>query len=216
MKLFVWDFHGVLEKGNDRAVEEISNSVLGANGYSQRFTMKEIELLYGKKWFEYFQRILPHEPHETHIKLQEACFEFSNSKPEIIARYIKSNDHATDVLDAINDTHQQILISNTRPDALRMFIASVGLEKYFPSGKYFAADAHRSAPINKNKLELLIEFLEGKTFDSVVVIGDSVRDMELASVANGISYLYALPGKAFPECLAQYKIRDLREVLREL
>ena len=29
MKLFVWDFHGVLEKGNDEAVVELVNRIPG-------------------------------------------------------------------------------------------------------------------------------------------------------------------------------------------
>ena len=36
MKLFVWDFHGVLEKGNDLAVLDITNKVLEQAGYSER------------------------------------------------------------------------------------------------------------------------------------------------------------------------------------
>lgn len=34
MKLFIWDFHGVLEKGNDEVVHEITNRALEMHGHS--------------------------------------------------------------------------------------------------------------------------------------------------------------------------------------
>lgn len=40
MKLFIWDFHGVLEKGNDDAVVEITNLALRRHGYSRELTLK--------------------------------------------------------------------------------------------------------------------------------------------------------------------------------
>jgi hypothetical protein len=49
MKLFVWDFHGVLEKGNDGAVVEITNIALQRFGYSRRMTIQEGEFLSGKR-----------------------------------------------------------------------------------------------------------------------------------------------------------------------
>lgn len=42
MKLFVWDFHGVLEKDNDLAVLDISNKVLEQSGYAERFSEEKI------------------------------------------------------------------------------------------------------------------------------------------------------------------------------
>lgn len=66
MKLFVWDFHGVLEKGNDAAVAEITNSVLQSFGHSRRMTIQEGELLSGKHWYEYFAFLLPHLNHQEH------------------------------------------------------------------------------------------------------------------------------------------------------
>ena len=51
MKLFVWDFHGVLEKDTEYGVVSVSNKVLEINGYSERFTFDEVKSLYGK-WTE--------------------------------------------------------------------------------------------------------------------------------------------------------------------
>ena len=79
MKLFVWDLHGTLEQGNERAVIEMSNKILEAFGYSQRFNEDHIFELYGLKWHQYFEHLLPCEPADRHFELQAACFEFSNS-----------------------------------------------------------------------------------------------------------------------------------------
>ena len=59
--------------------------------------------------------------------------------------------------------------------------------------------------------------MNGKNFEKIVVVGDSPDDIELASVAkNSVSYLYAHPWKKFRGDKADYKINDLREVLKEL
>lgn len=55
MKLFVWDFHGTLEKDNEHAVMEISNKVLENLGYTQRLSKEDNLMLYGKKWADYFE-----------------------------------------------------------------------------------------------------------------------------------------------------------------
>lgn len=54
MKLFVWDFHGVLEQGNEDAVLVISNQILHNFGYTEQFTPAQNRQLYGRKWYEYY------------------------------------------------------------------------------------------------------------------------------------------------------------------
>ena len=66
MKLFVWDFHGTLEKGNELAVLEISNLILKKHDYKERFLESQCRELYGEKWFEYFEYLLPNEPKTIH------------------------------------------------------------------------------------------------------------------------------------------------------
>lgn len=114
MKLFVWDFHGVLEKGNEGAVLEISNKILGDFRYKERF----------------------------------------------------------------RDTHK-VKVIRTKGDVLR-------------------------------------GFLDGKSFDDIVVIGDRPEDVAMENISGGVSYLYAHPGRDFHQAEADFWIRDLREVLREV
>jgi len=84
MKLFVWDFHGVLESGTENTVFEISNQVLEDFGYRERFTRQENHDLFGRKWYEYYEYLLPAQNHERHMSLQQASFVMSDSRPDLM------------------------------------------------------------------------------------------------------------------------------------
>lgn len=217
MKLFVWDFHGVLEKGNDHAVQEITNSVLQQSGYSRSMTLQEGESLSGKRWHEYFAFLLPGLDQEEYFKLQSLCVEMSLKQPEIITKHIQINDHAHDVLQAIAQSGlMQILISNTQQKMLNVFVSIVGIESYFPLTHRFGVDAHTQQSISKK--HILEHFLKEKDFPKgIVSIGDSPGDMALIhGRSNGIGYLYSHTGRSHREVDSHYKISDLRAVLKEI
>lgn len=209
MNLFVWDFHGVMEKGNEKAVLTISNRALQELGYSERFTPEQNEALYGLKWFEYFAFLLPNVQGERHLALQQCCFKIQEEHPELVTSVIQPSDHLHDVLQQIQQRHEQILLSNTNPEALPLFLNAVGISSFF-RGKAFAIDGHRG---KKEKILVLQQFIQGKLFDKVIVISDSPSDQVLADVhPHGVFYLYAHPGREFRGD-NEIKIRDLREVL---
>ncbi|MFI0797040.1 HAD family hydrolase [Micromonospora rubida] len=216
MKLFVWDLHGVLEQGNDRAVIDISNDVLSSFRYEQRFRYEDGRRLYGNKWYEYFAFLLPDETHDRHLELQDACFVLSEERPDLQYRWMTPTPHVTAVLGAIRARHQQIVISNTRPGTLDMFLKLLELTDYFTPGRAFAVDQHvRDA--KSTKKDVLASYLIGQpTFEEIVIIGDSTSDMQLMEVAGGTTYLFAHPGIAFRNCHADFQIRDLREVLHRV
>ena len=101
MKLFVWDFHGVLEKDNEKAVIVVSNKVLEKAGYKERFSEKDNEEFYGLKWYQYFERIIPGLNKSEYLKLQSDCYKYSEAHLDLLAKYIKPNDHAIEVLSLI-------------------------------------------------------------------------------------------------------------------
>ncbi len=216
MRLFVWDFHGVLEKDNERAVIEISNRILETFGFKERFTQEENLKLYGRKWFEYFEELLPDEPHEVHLKLQQACIKLEEDQPHIVDNNIKPNDYAHEVLKAIRaNRHDQILISNMSDVALNRSMAAVDVTDYFPPQKAFACNTRDGSKVY-TKHERLKTYLSGKQFERIIIIGDTPNDISLASIATGTTYLYVHPHLNFPNCKPTYKIRDLREVLGEV
>jgi phosphoglycolate phosphatase-like HAD superfamily hydrolase len=215
MKLFVWDFHGVLEKDNDLAVLDISNQVLAQAGYDERLCEEDNKEYYGLKWHEYFERLLPDLSKDEHMTLQAACFTFMEDHLDVLARHIKPNDYAIDVLKAIHDAgHDQIILSNTRPKDLLWFVGAVSINPYFQNEKIIGVNAHEK---HGNKQEALKDYLRDKIFDGIIHIGDSESDMELREVAGGTTYYYNHPHIA-PEdrVVADHVINDLRQVLREV
>lgn len=213
MKLFVWDFHGTLERGNEIAALEMSNIILEKHGYEERFTESQCQELYGKKWREYFEHLLPQETSEKHSELQEACFSFSMEHPEIILRHIRPVDHSHEVLEAVGRNHDQILISHTKPASLSVFMEAVGITRFFPKGKAFATDAHTKFG---TKFDAFNEYNHSKDFDEIIVVGDSTNDVLLGKNIGAKTFLYSHPGQPFKDCDPDHRINDLREVLREV
>lgn len=68
----------------------------------------------------------------------------------------------------------------------------------------------------KTKSEALNEYLNDKTFDDIVIIGDSIGDIALKNVAGGTTYYYIHPNRKAGNVEADYVINDLREILREI
>ena len=205
----------MLEKDNDLAVLDISNQVLAQAGYNERFSVKDNQKYYGLKWYEYFEQLLPNLSKEEHMALQAACFNFSENHLEVLAKYIKPNDYAIEVLETIqNKGHDQILLSNTRPKDLLWFVDVVGVKPYFTDEKIIGVNAHEK---HGDKQEALSDYLHGKKFDAIVYVGDSESDMKLQEVYGGTTYYYNHPHIDSQEkVLADYYIKDLREVLREV
>jgi phosphoglycolate phosphatase-like HAD superfamily hydrolase len=217
MKLFVWDLHGVLEIGNHRAAVDISNKILSRFGRPERFTYEDGILLYGRKWYEYFEWLLPDTAHDYHLSLQDACFRFSEFDLAIQRHWLKPTTNAWEVLSAIGEKHHQILIANTRSGNLELFLKTLQLEKFFPSPNVaLAVDGH-TQDAHRTKNDVLSDYLEtgssDREYEEIVIIGDSPSDMRLRDVAGGVTYLYAHPEFSFRDCAADFKIRDLRAVL---
>src|SRR3989338_5853708 len=113
-KLFIWDFHGTLEKGNENAVVAYVNMALGSQGYERRLNDEECRMLYGKKIWEFFQYLLPEESTKRCMEMQGFFLKAEQERPEILLGHIKPNDGVLDVLQTIqNSHHDQLLLSNT-------------------------------------------------------------------------------------------------------
>lgn len=133
------------------------------------------------------------------------------AEPEIIAKHLEPNDYLHQVLAGISSKHQQILISNTPPLAIPIFINAIQINPFFSNHNAFGADQP-----GRDKLAILQDYLQGKEVQDLIVIGDSAEDMKLASAVRATAYLYAHPGREWPDLEADYMINDLREVRREI
>jgi phosphoglycolate phosphatase-like HAD superfamily hydrolase len=167
------------------------------------------------KWYEYFEWLIPGLPHDESVRLQEICFAISEADVEMQLKWLRPAEHALDVLAAIAGRHRQILVSNTRPATLAVFVDALRLSSFFPDQARFAINKHDRG-VTPTKLALLSDYLdEHGPYDEVVVVGDSRSDMGMAGV-GATTYLYAHPYLDFPDCAADHRIRDLRAVLQSL
>jgi phosphoglycolate phosphatase-like HAD superfamily hydrolase len=219
MKLFVWDFHVVLEIGNEKAVIDISNEVLAKAGYKERFTDEDNEKFYGLKWYQYFERLLSATSEERCQKFQEeclelqtACFKHAENDPSAMAKHIKPTDHAAEVLTKIKESgNRQIVISNTRQNDLIWFLDATGLHKFFQDNHIIGVNAHQT---HVSKTDALKDFLKDKEFDEIIAIGDSEDDLKLGRAVGAITYYYRHPHRKHYETEnADFIINDLREIL---
>jgi len=219
-KLFIWDFHGTLEKGNEYAALEISNAALAKHGFKQRFSDEHAVSLYGKKWYEYFEFLLPDEPHETHMFLQKTSFNWPDAET-ILTKHLQPNDHVQKVLSAIQQSgHTQIVISNTTEKALPFFLRLAGIDAFFDTTTTFAVMAH-TKEVKRSKIDVVNEYLGSfAKRPPLIVIGDSEKDMLLAEQLGAKGYWYRHPHHPVPKIVKEdpnlVAIHDLREVLTEI
>ncbi len=214
-RLFIWDYHGVLEQGNETALMAISNRALQECGYSQRLADADMKLLYGKSWLTFFSDTLPTETPETHKRLLDTALRIDKAHPEIRKQHIKATPFAHGVLVAIRETHKQVLISNCHD--ISVFLRLTHMERDFPKGHHYST--HATTP-PRGKQEILDAYLRAlnTTFERAILIGDSPDDVALKAPCcrETVRYLYAHPGVPFRECEAEHKIRDLKQILQEL
>lgn len=215
MVLFVWDFHGVLEKDNEKAVIDISNQVLARSGFQERFTHEDNERYYGLKWYQYFERLLPGLTHEDHIALQSECFRYAEDNLDILTRHIKPNDYVLEVLSEIAQTGNiQLVISNTRQADLIWFLDSIGVKGYFDKDHIIGVNAHQT---HNTKVDAITKFIEDLNPEKVIVIGDSEDDLIMGKAVGATTYFYKHPHREHENTNnADHVIKDLRVILKEL
>ena len=82
----------------------------------------------------------------------------------------------------------------------------------------FGVDTYPSMRGRRNtKTEIAQDYLaRGREFGATVVIGDSAGDMKIGTDLGSTRYLYTHPGMRHREAEADFRITDLRHVLREV
>jgi phosphoglycolate phosphatase-like HAD superfamily hydrolase len=210
--LFIWDFHGVLEKENEYAVQEVVNRVLPEFNISRKSTVEECLMLYGKKWADYYKYFAPDADEDTIHQMVLKSIEIGVGE-KIAAKHIKPNDFAHDVLKHISEKgHTNLIISNSSDAALDMFLEDVGMQNAFHFK--FGADNHRKEYGENTKVKILQEFLKDKSFDKIIVIDDMEEGIEMGLSFNAVTFRFHRNSEK-PSSKAHFIINDLREVLKE-
>jgi phosphoglycolate phosphatase-like HAD superfamily hydrolase len=215
LMLFVWDFHGVLEKGNEDAVIDISNTVLEHAGYKERFTEEDNERYYGLKWYQYFEQLLPKLSMQDCMDLQTSCFKYAESNLNVLSKHIKPNDYVVEVLTNISSSgNKQIVVSNTRQNDLYWFLNSIGIKEYFDEDSIFGVNAHQT---HSTKTDALRDYIGDVKFDKIIIIGDSEDDLKMGRAVGAINYFYKHPHRTHEDTVnADHTIKDLRAILDAL
>lgn len=218
--LFVWDFHGTLERDNVKAVQQLVNRVLISFGIKRRINLQKTVELYGLSWVDYFRYMYP----EGNLKKWQAMknkAEYLQVKNKVVEKYIRPARHAALVLSKIKKAgHRNIILSNTSPKFIRRFVRLVGLTLYFDA--YIGLDLHHIARAGKDiswvKFEALLKYINKNKFDKIVKIGDRESDIKAGKLIGAKTYY--LKNKFNKNIKLSIKpdyiIKDLREVLQEL
>lgn len=210
MKLFIWDFHGVLEKNTERAAKEITNRVLEEFNVPNRASDDDIERMYGLQWINYFKELSPDSDEKELEAMNARAYEISQTEKPFL-NYIEPMDFADEVLDAINKKgNVNILLSNCSQKSIDIFADSVKITSFF--SKVMGIDNFEE---RRTKAEIIKELVKSDDFEKTIVIDDHPDGIKAGNEVNATTYLFSRKGK-FPEADAHFKISDLREVLKEV
>ncbi|MBU0598053.1 HAD family hydrolase [Patescibacteria group bacterium] len=218
--LFIWDFHGTLEKNNVFAVQEIVNKTLKHFDVQREISLDESIRLYGLAWVDYFKYMFPSGNDQIWQEMWQQAIAIQ-TKDRIVEKYIKPNDHAAIVLKAIQDAgHSNLLLSNTSPEHIRFFTRLVNVDEYFDD--YIGLDTHseprEKIDIQEKKAKTIQQYLEGKHFNKVIKIGDRESDIKAGQAVGAITYFFRniFNTKHHLNIKPDHEISDLRDILKEL
>ena len=218
--LFVWDFHGVLEKGNVNSVKELINLVLKEFNIDRQLSLKEAKQWYGVSWFDYFKLAYPAGGRKMWEEMVEKVLSYQGNGWKIVKKHMKPMDHATEVLSMTKEKgHDNIVLSNTAPDHIKSFVNVLNYSEYF--NDLIGVDNHRKSRNRKDshmaKGEALINFLKNKNYQRIVLIGDKKSDISAGKMCGAKTYLFVGPesNESPDESGADCIINDLRDILKE-
>ncbi len=216
--LFVWDFHGTLETGNVRAVQELVNMAAEYVGESRRMSLEEAVELYGLSWIDYFRFVHPSGNQQAWLQMKTFV---SRPAREIVPRHIKSAPHAQAVLSKIKSAGStNVIMSNTAPDALRWFVKLVALDQYIDD--YIGLDMHseprQKTEIQQLKAQALQSYIKSNHHGTIIKIGDRESDIQAGQAVGATTYYVRnqFNKEHVLQIRPDYEISDLRDILQEI
>jgi HAD superfamily hydrolase (TIGR01549 family) len=211
-KLFAFDFHGVLEKNNEYAVQELMKMTLRHFGFETHVSIEKVQAIYGKPWFDYMKHFAPVSD-STAQAMVDKVLEIQ-AENGVVQRFIKPQDHAREVLGKIQEGgHRSIVVSNTYPEHISMFLNALQLGKLVH--KNYGVDSKQGVI---SKEDILKRAAQEYDADSIVMIGDTEEDIQAGKAAGATTYLFINRANVNRKFTTEpdYIIHDLRDVLVEL
>lgn len=216
-KIFIWDFHGVLEKNNDLAIKKIYNQTIKAFGFNKKVSLKEITEIRGLSLFNGFSVLVGIKNKHKLLKMVKMARNLSKT---ISAKYLKPMDYAKYVLSIIKKSgHCNIVVSNSRQDRIEDFLKIVKLKHLVDCIIGINGQSEiNNLSLAKQKAKAIIDYIGKNKFQNKTVIGDSEDDMKAGFMVGAKTYLFIDSNNVsdVKNIKTHYVISDLRNVLMEL
>ena len=217
-KLFAWDFHGTLETGTEVGFAEILRKLARENNYKTTIKLEEVRKLFGISILDYLRHFFPKLSYDELYKYRNQIRDRQNRKH--IEKYVRPAPYAHEVLRKIKAAgHKNIVVStSSRPHIIR-FLEIVDLTEYFD--EIFGTDRHaldKEFDIVSEKAKVINSFAKKHKIPSknMVVIGDREGEIDAGISLGAKTYQYIQPEIPHVVTRADFKIYDLREILREI
>ena len=222
-QLFVWDFHGVLEKNNVHAVVEYCNLTLVKFDIDKKVSVQEATEWYGLSWYDYFKLATPRQNHKTWQEMVKNVLAIQQRNWHVVEKHIKVQNHANKILeDIIKNKDTNILISNTNSKRIIKFTDLIKITNSFSNilgvNTHFKSRKTKNKNVGNIKTDILKRYLKNKNFSKIIAIGDKESDITAGRLCGAVTYLFTDPALLQKpiKSSADFMISDLREIRREL
>lgn len=201
-----WDFHGVLEKDNELAVQSVMNAVLATFGYDKQVSVDFVLAMYGYHWKDLYKKVVSDAGDEA---LNSMVEESERIGVEHARRHIKPREGSHETLYLLaKKGYYNVLLSNTTPERLEQFVDSVGLGGLFT--EIIGVENHTN--IVDYKCSKIEDFCQRKQLSRKIVVDDSHLGIEVGKrVSATIVHFLSHDLEKHPD--AQYGIKNLKELL---
>ena len=217
-KLFAWDFHGTLEQGTEVGFAEMLRKLARENNYKTTIKLAQVRKLFGISILDYLRHFFPKLSDKEIYELRTQIRDRQNRKH--IEKYIKPAPYAHEVLRKIKEAgHKNIVVSTSSKPHILRFLDVVDVAKYLDG--IFGTDRHaldKHFDIVKEKTKVINSFAKKHKIPAknIIVIGDREGEIEAGILLSAKTYQYIQPEIPNIVTRAQFKIYDLREILREI
>ena len=218
--LFIWDFHGTLEKGNVRAVQELVNRVGSIYKINNKITIAQTAELYGLSWIDYFRFIHPQGNIFIWNEMKQNA-EKTQLKHKIVEQYIKPQSYARYVLKKIKQKgHSNIIISNSNPKWLKYSVKLIKLNNFID--EIIGLDIHHveleDTDVIEEKVKAINKYLHHKKYDKIIKIGDRESDIVVGQKIGAVTYFFRnmINVNQKLEIRPDFEIKDLRKLFKGL
>jgi phosphoglycolate phosphatase-like HAD superfamily hydrolase len=214
-KLFAWDFHGTLEQGTDISFAEVLNALAKDFGTKKKINLAEVKKMFGSTIYSQLKHFFPEATEETIEQMRAKIPGIQTD--EQISIYISAAPHAKKVVSKLKTKgHKNIIVTNSQPDHIEKFLRIVGMTDLFD--EIFAIDRHYVNIIfdaATEKAKAISGFSKKNNISEIVMIGDRKADIDAGHKVGATTYQVIHEEFIPDETDAHFKIKDLREILKE-